>query len=128
MGTSGDPHLSTFDGTFYTFNGHGEYILLRVNNGVDLEFQGRMLPIVDSEGRKTKATTLTALAVKTADSDTVQVKMRQIIVTHASYLTVNETRLTMVVWTMQHGIFSKCVCFYYPYQRNNGNFFKFWNN
>ena len=72
--TRGDPHLSTFDGTFYTFNGHGEYILLEVNDGVDLEFQGRMIPVVDNEGLKTKATALTALAVRAADSDTVQVR------------------------------------------------------
>ncbi len=39
-----------------------------------MEFQGRMIPIVDDQGRRTKATALTALAVRTAASDTVQVK------------------------------------------------------
>ena len=72
--TRGDPHLSTFDGTFYTFNGYGEYIFLQLNNGVDLEFQGRMIPLVDGQGRRTKATALTALVIRGAASDTVQVQ------------------------------------------------------
>lgn len=28
----GDPHFETFDGTFYTFNGYGEYIYLAIKN------------------------------------------------------------------------------------------------
>ncbi|XP_028415602.1 sushi domain-containing protein 2-like isoform X2 [Dendronephthya gigantea] len=73
-GIRGDPHFSTFDGTLYTFNGHGEYILLKVNNGKDLEFQGRMVPIHDDTGRKTRATALTAFVVKSAQSDITQVE------------------------------------------------------
>ena len=36
----GDPHITTIDGRRYTFNGLGEYVLLRANNS-NFEFQGR---------------------------------------------------------------------------------------
>ena len=30
----GDPHFETFDGVFYTFNGYGEYWLMKVTNAM----------------------------------------------------------------------------------------------
>ena len=36
----GDPHMNTIDGRKYTFNGLGEYVLIRQNN-TNFEFQGR---------------------------------------------------------------------------------------
>ena len=75
MTTWGDPHFLTFDGASYTFNGYGEYILLQLNNGADLEFQGRMIPILDDRGDRTKATALTALAVRGIENDTIQVRL-----------------------------------------------------
>lgn len=71
--TNGDPHLVTFDGTAFSFNGHGEYILLSIVEIINFIFQGRMEPITDSQGRETKATALTALVVRETGSDTVQV-------------------------------------------------------
>lgn len=38
----GDPHLTTLDGHSYTFNGYGEYVMLRYNDSI--QFQGRMRP------------------------------------------------------------------------------------
>ena len=38
----GDPHIYTFDNQAYTFNGLGEYVLLRANSPrVKLDVQGR---------------------------------------------------------------------------------------
>ena len=88
-GGRGDPHFSTFDGTFYTFNGYGEYILLQLNNSVDLEFQGRMIPILDDQGHRTKATALTALAVRTDASDTVQVRNVFVYVVKSLFILIN---------------------------------------
>ncbi len=45
----GDPHFNTFDGTFYTFNGHGEFWLMKVDRAVvhgaevDFALQARMV-------------------------------------------------------------------------------------
>ena len=38
--TGGDPHFTTIDGRRYTFNGLGEYVLLRTTSS-NFEFQGR---------------------------------------------------------------------------------------
>ena len=38
----GDPHIYTFDNQAYTFNGLGEYVLVRANSPkVKLDVQGR---------------------------------------------------------------------------------------
>jgi von Willebrand factor type D domain len=41
--SNGDPHLHTFDGVFYDFQGAGEYTLVRSRSG-DLEVQARSQP------------------------------------------------------------------------------------
>lgn len=44
---NGDPHLTTLDGTLYTFNGRGEYTLVKaLNTGFSL--QGRTEPVSNS--------------------------------------------------------------------------------
>ena len=35
----GDPHLTTLDGLSYTFNGHGEFTLIRSTDGSDFHVQ-----------------------------------------------------------------------------------------
>lgn len=44
----GDPHYTTFDGRYHTFNGQGEYILLEVlSNGS----RGDLAPVFTLQGR-----------------------------------------------------------------------------
>ena len=69
----GDPHMVSLDGTPFTFNGHGEFFILKVS-GVDFTLQGRMEPLVNDDGSLTDATVFTAFAAKQSGSDTVQVR------------------------------------------------------
>lgn len=69
----GDPHMITLDGVAYTFNGYGEYEILQVA-GPGFKLQGRMQPLINDDGSKTRATVYKAFAMKENDSDVVQVK------------------------------------------------------
>ena len=68
----GDPHMITLDGVEYTFNGYGEYEILKVA-GPDFTLQGRMQPLINDDGSKTRATVYKAFAMKENASDVVQV-------------------------------------------------------
>ena len=46
----GDPHITTFDGTGYTFNGLGEYTMLEYTNGDPFEIQARTGKAFDENG------------------------------------------------------------------------------
>ena len=59
----GDPHITTTDGRRYTFNGLGEYVLLRTNSS-DFEFQGRTARAADSN-----ATIFSAFALSESNDD-----------------------------------------------------------
>eukprot|EP00096_Caligus_rogercresseyi_P016873 TRINITY_DN996_c0_g2_i3.p1 TRINITY_DN996_c0_g2~~TRINITY_DN996_c0_g2_i3.p1 ORF type:complete len:1255 (-),score=221.80 TRINITY_DN996_c0_g2_i3:184-3948(-) len=73
----GDPHIYTFDGLEYTFNGKGEFVLVRADTPrVKLDVQGRFESIFDSPYGKVDATALTAIAAKDNFSSIVEVRLR----------------------------------------------------
>ena len=68
----GDPHIFTLDGSQYTFNGLGDYVLLRSKDSF-YHFHGRTERPLNTDGEFTNATVFSAFAFKTNDSDTGQI-------------------------------------------------------
>ena len=64
--------MITLDGVEYTFNGYGEYEILKVV-GPDFKLRGRMQPLISDDGSKTRATVYKAFAMKENALDVVQV-------------------------------------------------------
>ena len=62
----GDPHFTTIDGRTYTFNGLGEYVLMRIDE-INFEIQGRAAKLVNNSN----ATFFTALALGAIDTDDI---------------------------------------------------------
>ena len=66
--------MTTLDGKKYTFNGHGEYVLLDAKDTVLVH--ARTAPAWDSEGNDTKATVFTAFAsLEEGASKVIQLEM-----------------------------------------------------
>lgn len=72
----GDPHIITLDGHKYTFNGNGEFILIKTPDD-SFSLQGRMIPAEDNNGSSVLATVFSAIVGKQADSDTVQFELTE---------------------------------------------------
>ncbi|XP_014488092.1 PREDICTED: protein mesh [Dinoponera quadriceps] len=73
----GDPHFVTFDGLEYTFNGKGEFVLLKVNHIRDkLDVQGRFEQLPNNAYGQVMATHLTAVAVRGNNTATIEVRLR----------------------------------------------------
>uniref|UniRef100_A0A1B0FP21 Sushi domain-containing protein n=1 Tax=Glossina morsitans morsitans TaxID=37546 RepID=A0A1B0FP21_GLOMM len=76
-GVFGDPHIITFDGTQYTFNGLGEFVLARsVDAEHRFEIQGRFEQMPPNQHGAVAATQLTALAMRGNTTTTIEVRLR----------------------------------------------------
>ncbi|XP_068250957.1 protein mesh isoform X1 [Palaemon carinicauda] len=73
----GDPHFYTFDDLTYTFNGKGEFVLVRVDsNRHVLDIQGRFEQIDKNYLGEIKGSMLTAIAARDNISSIVEVRRR----------------------------------------------------
>lgn len=59
----GDPHFTTLDGDTYTFNGHGEYILVKLADN-NFQIQCRTIRATKSDGNSSEATIFSAFVVQ----------------------------------------------------------------
>jgi hypothetical protein len=66
--SSGDPHITTLDGQYFEFQGHGEFIAVKSTND-NFEIQARQEAWIGSK----EATVNTGIAIKTAGNDIISV-------------------------------------------------------
>ena len=76
-GGNGDPHFTTLDGIDYTFNGYGEYVLLRTYNlpsSTSLEIQIRTKS-VQSDSEDNQATAIVGFVIKNGNYSKIQFEL-----------------------------------------------------
>ncbi|CAH2001993.1 unnamed protein product [Acanthoscelides obtectus] len=76
-GVYGDPHFVTFDDVEYTFNGKGEFVLVKSRTQTDnLEVQGRFEQMEPNAYGEVKATQLTSVVARGNGTIAVEVRRR----------------------------------------------------
>ncbi|KAF7263100.1 hypothetical protein GWI33_003617 [Rhynchophorus ferrugineus] len=76
-GIYGDPHVVTFDDLEYTFNGKGEFVLVKSNAKLDnIEVQGRFEQMDPNLYGEVRATQLTSVVARGNSSTVVEVRKR----------------------------------------------------
>lgn len=72
----GDPHIGTLDGHQYTFNGYGEYTMMKINtNSTQFELQARTDLTTNQNGTTINATIFSAFAARDQSGASVQFEM-----------------------------------------------------
>ncbi|XP_061188876.1 mucin-like protein [Saccostrea echinata] len=73
---SGDPHIRTLDGKSYTFNGHGEYVMMAIaKDGTKFDFQARTEPATTSNVTAINATIFSAFVAQDQTGSKVQIEI-----------------------------------------------------
>lgn len=74
----GDPHFVTFDGLEYTFNGVGEFVLLKSveKYGSPFEIQGRFEQMPRSLSGEVKSAYLSSVVVRGNSSQVIEIRLR----------------------------------------------------
>ncbi|KAH3847198.1 hypothetical protein DPMN_089515 [Dreissena polymorpha] len=72
----GDPHMRTLDGMNYTFNGHGEYVLLSIQtSNVTFSLQARTERAKKADGNISDATIFTAFAARDHTNSSLHIEL-----------------------------------------------------
>lgn len=72
----GDPHITTLDGFDYTFNGYGEYTMIKINTSTtSFTLQARTELATTENGTTINATIFSAFAAKDQTGSTLQIEM-----------------------------------------------------
>ncbi|KAF5296959.1 hypothetical protein FQR65_LT10111 [Abscondita terminalis] len=76
-GVFGDPHFLTFDDVLYTFNGKGEFVLVRSNNEHNkLDVQGRFEQMPANVYGDVRATQITSVVARENSSAIIEINLR----------------------------------------------------
>lgn len=92
-GGNGDPHFTTLDGFDYTFNGYGEYVLVRTNTLSSLpsvEVQIRAQPIASSSSDN-QATAIVAFVIRNSNYSKIQFELFNVL--HLLEIRINDQPL-----------------------------------
>ncbi|KXJ21854.1 Mucin-4 [Exaiptasia diaphana] len=88
----GDPHITTLDGFKYTFNGLGEYVLLKTTDSEDFNaIHARTKRSKNKDGSLAKATVFSGFAMRSSKNTTVQVLLDGNMAGNLSITTVNKS-------------------------------------
>lgn len=110
----GDPHVYTFDDLQYTFNGKGEFVMVRVDSVRHvLDVQGRFEQIPVNYLGDARASTLTAVAAQDNVSSVVEVRRRPIDAMWRYHLDVivDGTRVYFDRYSQKIQQFKECVVY-----------------
>lgn len=73
----GDPHITTLDGAQYTFNGYGEYTMMKIDTDKKFTLQARTELFTDENGVTSNATVFSAFAARDEGNNSFQAELSE---------------------------------------------------